>query len=60
VIENDDFLIDLDKNTEGIQEAKEWLALLEYVRSFPDINGNNIPDVPEKYRAKTNAVFVAK
>jgi len=40
-------LVDADSNKEGLQEVKEWIALLEWVRSFPDTNGNCIPDVPE-------------
>ena len=58
VIRNDDFLIDLDKQKPGIQEAKEWLALLYYVRTFTDVNGNGIPDMPDGYRSKVNAVAV--
>ena len=42
--------IDADKTKDGIQEVKEWVGLLEYVRSFPDTNGDGIPDVPEKYK----------
>ena len=43
-------LIDLDPNKPGIQEAKEWAGLLNYVSNLPDLNGNGIPDMPEKYR----------
>ncbi len=43
-------LIDRDPNLPGIQEAKEWAALLTYVSKLPDLNGNGIPDMPEKYR----------
>jgi 5'-nucleotidase len=60
VIENDNFLVDLDKSKAGIQEAKEWLALVEYVRSFPDTNGNGIPDMPAMYKTKVNAMTVVK
>jgi 5'-nucleotidase len=45
-----DCRVDIDKNTPGIQELKEWVGLLDYMRSFPDTNGNGIPDVPEKYK----------
>jgi 5'-nucleotidase len=58
IIKNDNFLIDLDKNKEGIQEAKEWLAILDYIRSFPDLNGNGIPDVPEEYKTKVNSITI--
>lgn len=31
-------------------ELKEWLAVAMYLRSFPDINGDGLPDVPDEYR----------
>jgi len=43
-------LVDANPAVAGIQEAKEWTAFLDYVRRFPDTNGNNIPDIPERYR----------
>jgi len=43
--------VDADKSALGIQELKEWVGLMEYVRQFPDTNGNGIPDVPAKYKA---------
>jgi 5'-nucleotidase len=42
--------IDRDLSTPGIQEAKEWAGLLDYASRLPDLNGNGIPDIPEKYR----------
>jgi len=60
VIQNENFLIDIDKDKEGIQEAKEWLALLDYIKSFPDLDGNGISDVPETYKTKLNQVIVKK
>ena len=42
-------VIDMNENLDGIQEGKEWLALMEYLRSMPDINGNRIPDIDKKY-----------
>ena len=41
--------VDADKAAPGIQELKEWTGLMEYVRRFPDLNGNGIPDIPAKY-----------
>jgi len=43
-------LIDRDPATPGIQEAKEWAGLMAFAASRPDLNGNGIPDMPEKYR----------
>lgn len=42
--------IDFDLNKEGVQEGKEWMAVVKYLQNFPDTNGNNIPDFPDKYR----------
>jgi len=50
VITDRNWLIDLDKNMPGIQEAKEWLALYDYLSKMPDTNGNGIPDVPQYYK----------
>lgn len=30
-------------------EIKEWVAFKDYLESFPDTNGNEIPDLPESY-----------
>ncbi|MDD3740444.1 MAG: bifunctional UDP-sugar hydrolase/5'-nucleotidase [Bacteroidales bacterium] len=42
--------IDFDADKEGVQEGKEWMAMVKYLQSFPDLNGNRIPDFPEMYR----------
>ncbi len=46
----EDALLDGDPNTPGVQEVKEWMAVLDAVRHLPDTSGNGIPDVPERYR----------
>jgi 5'-nucleotidase len=43
-------IIDLDADREGIQEGKEWLALMEYLQSMKDTNGNGIPEIDDKYK----------
>lgn len=45
-----DAVIDADPGKPGVQEMKEWMALLWYLQQEPDLNGNGIPDVPESYR----------
>ena len=32
-------------------ELKQWIALLQYMRTFPDTNRNGIPNIPAKYRS---------
>ena len=42
--------IDFDTSKHGTQEGKEWLALLEFAKSFKDTDGNGIPNIPEYYK----------
>jgi 5'-nucleotidase/UDP-sugar diphosphatase len=42
-------VIDMDQNKEGVQEGKEWLALIEFLGSMKDTNRNGIPDIDRKY-----------
>jgi 5'-nucleotidase len=49
--------IDFDPSKPGIQEGKEWLAIIEYFKSFKDSDGNGLNEVPEKYKQATT-VFV--
>jgi 5'-nucleotidase/UDP-sugar diphosphatase len=53
-------VIDIDESKDGIQEGKEWLALMEYLSSMKDTNGNGIPDVSEKYRIAIQTFFPVK
>jgi 5'-nucleotidase / UDP-sugar diphosphatase len=45
-----DTRVDGDRNKEGIQEIKDWTALMGYVQSFQDKDGDGVPEIPEKYR----------
>ncbi len=42
-------LIDIDPDKEGVQEAKEWIALIEYMKSFKK-GKNKLPVVPDIYK----------
>ncbi|MBU2646972.1 bifunctional metallophosphatase/5'-nucleotidase [bacterium] len=42
--------VDGDPQQPGIQEVKDWTALMAYVRSFEDRDADGIPDMPERYR----------
>jgi 5'-nucleotidase len=52
------FRVDADKNQPGIQELKEWVGVMEYIESFPDTNGDGIPDIPDKYRGKLGRIVM--
>ncbi len=42
--------VDADKKKPGIQELKEWVGVMEYIKSFKDTDGDGMPDVPDKYK----------
>jgi 5'-nucleotidase len=50
-------VIDMDESRNGVQEGKEWLALMEYLNSMKDINGNGIPDIEKKYQYPVRTFF---
>ena len=44
--------VDIDANQPGIQELKEWKAVIDYIRQFPDTDGDGIANIPQKYKGK--------
>lgn len=44
-------ILDGDPQTPGVQEIKEWFALATYLKSFPDTDGNGLPNIPYRYHA---------
>jgi 5'-nucleotidase len=38
--------VDAEPTTTGVQELKQWQAVLKFVSNFPDTDGDHIPDVP--------------
>jgi 5'-nucleotidase len=42
-------ILDLDEKKTGLQEGKEWLAIMEFIKSMKDTNGNGIPDIDINY-----------
>lgn len=53
-------VIDMNENLDGIQEGKEWLALLEFLSMMKDTNGNGIPDTDIKYSVPVRSFFPVK
>lgn len=45
-----DFRVDADPLQPGIQELKEWVAIMEYIARFDDLTGDGYPDIPDRYR----------
>ncbi|MFQ5629012.1 MAG: bifunctional metallophosphatase/5'-nucleotidase [bacterium] len=43
-------LVDANPEQAGIQELKEWVVFLDFIRSFSDNDGDGIADMPERYR----------
>ena len=43
-------IVDFDGAAPGKQEMKEWAALAAYMKTFPDKDGNGIPNTPDRYR----------
>jgi 5'-nucleotidase/UDP-sugar diphosphatase len=50
--------IDADGEKPGIQELKEWKAVIEYLQHLPDTDGDGIPNVPAKYRGRLGRIVV--
>jgi len=49
--------VDTDKEKPGIQELKEWVCVMDYVKSFPDRDGDGSSHIPEKYRGKLGRIM---
>jgi len=50
-------VIDVDEKLDGIQEGKEWLALIEYLGSMKDANDNGLPDVDTRYSVPGTSIL---
>jgi 5'-nucleotidase len=53
-------VLDFDDSQDGIQEGKEWLALIEYLSAMKDLNGNGVPDIDKKYKAAIKCFVTVK
>jgi len=50
VTEMDNFIMDFNDPRPGIQEGKEWIALLKYLRQFKPAEEGGLPVIPDYYR----------
>jgi 5'-nucleotidase len=53
-------VIDMNESLVGVQEGKEWLALIEYLGSMRDTDGDGIPDIDQKYAVPVRCFFPEK
>ncbi len=53
-------ILDFNSQKEGVQEGKEWIAMLEFLKSFTDKNNNGLPDVPDKFKSFENSFIETK
>ena len=49
-------LVDINTEKEGVQEAKEWIAMIEFIKSF-DKNGEGIPTIPDIYKQIDDSII---
>jgi len=50
-------LVDREPSIPGIQELKEWEAILAYASHFLDRDGDGLPDIPEIYRSPQGRII---
>jgi 5'-nucleotidase len=50
--------VDQDQRKPGLQELKEWVGVIDYIRSFSEEGGPSPAPVPEKYRGKLGRIVV--
>jgi 5'-nucleotidase / UDP-sugar diphosphatase len=53
-------VIDVNEELQGVQEGKEWLALLEYIGSMKDTDNDGIPDIDKKYSVPVQTFVTVK
>jgi 5'-nucleotidase len=50
--------IDADPKIKGVQELKQWQALLSYVSALPDTDGDGVPNIPAAYGMVQGRIIV--
>ena len=53
-------VIDMNDNISGVQEGKEWLALLEFIGKMKDTDFDWMPDIDKKYMVPVQSFFPVK
>jgi 5'-nucleotidase/UDP-sugar diphosphatase len=50
-------LVDREPSIPGVQELKEWEAIVAYASHFIDRDGDGLPDIPEIYRSPQGRII---
>jgi len=50
-------IIDINSKKDGLQEGREWLALMEMFRKMKDTNGNGLTEIDVKYKVPVKSFF---
>lgn len=53
-----EYRVDADKSKPGVQELKEWVAVMDYLRSFKDTSGDGLPNIPERYKEPQGRIVI--
>jgi hypothetical protein len=53
-------IVDTDEKKPGIQEGKEWIALVGYLEGMKDTNNDGLPDLDQKYYKPVRTFYSVK
>ncbi len=52
--------VDIDANRDGVQEGKEWLAVIDYLKQMKDTNGDGVPNLDSLYSKPVRTFTVVR
>jgi 5'-nucleotidase / UDP-sugar diphosphatase len=52
----DEARVDTDPVMPGVQELQQWRGFMDYLGTFPDLEPNGIPNVPDRYAGPTGRI----
>jgi 5'-nucleotidase / UDP-sugar diphosphatase len=51
-------IIDMDEKRDGVQEGKEWLAMISFMRSMKERDGNGMPCLDSRYSSAVKCFYL--
>ncbi len=52
----DEARVDIEPFTPGVQELQQWQGFMDYLATFPDLEPNGIPNIPDRYAGPTGRI----